>query len=46
MKNNNFDLVKIKKILLRKGYKVYRKSSSSFFQSKLKCRLKNWLIEL
>tara|TARA_B100000809_G_scaffold254647_1_gene292104 strand:- start:2310 stop:3446 length:1137 start_codon:yes stop_codon:yes gene_type:complete len=36
MKNNNFNLVKIKKILLRKGYKVYRKSSSSFFQSKLK----------
>lgn len=36
MKNNNFSLVKIKKILLRRGYKIYRKNSSSFFQSKLK----------
>ena len=36
MKNNNFNLVKIKKILLRRGYKIYRKNSSSFFKSKLK----------
>ena len=34
MKNNNFSLVKIKKILLGKGYKVYKKNSSSFFQNK------------
>ena len=36
MKNNNFNLAKIKKILLRRGYKIYRKNSSSFFQSKFK----------
>ena len=36
MKNNNFNLAKVKKFLLGKGYKVYKKNSSSFFQSKFK----------
>ena len=36
MKNNSFNLVKIRKILLGKGYKIYKKNSSSFFQSKFK----------
>ena len=36
MKNNNFNLAKVKKFLLGKGYKVYRKNSSSFSQSKFK----------
>jgi len=36
MKNNNFNLAKVRKILLGKGYKIYRKNSSSFFQSKFK----------